>query len=342
MPTLSEDTLLAMSSEETTEENPARVHARCSGRWTPLAVSLGLCTAAAVGICIARSEPLWSGTADRSKGGGSGSGFAIEAVMSLDEADPGGRYIRWKAHPDKCIGVWGHQAGAMVQLWTCNDFNGAAVKRESEFKWILPPAGQPGPIVWAGNTSYCLNAPQGTKVQIWYCDTAPVRHTRWKITADGRIRLAYHTDKCLDIPNGDRSIADGILLQLWDCLEEDTVKEGNVLYDVNPQDCEWSLWSDWSTCSVTCGEGHRYQARRFQKQAANGGRACGGPNTKAQPCTIVQCAADEGSSRSIYDDSNSIAPSSSTGTITITTTTITTVSTTSTTEGCSGIMCVFR
>lgn len=229
----------------------------------------------------------WSSGA-RGEGGGA-AGFAVEATVGLVEKHSS-LYVRWKEHPDKCMDVWGNHAGAQVQMWSCNDFHGAAVEKESDFKWILPPLGEPGPIVWAGNTSFCLNAPEGNQIQIWYCNTAPVQHTRWKITADGRIHLAYLFGKCLDIPNGEKALVDGVKLQLWDCMEGGgNEKEGNVLFDVYAQSCEWSEWSEWSACSVTCGGGERYQARRVQKQAINGGRPCTGPVTRSSPCADEQC-----------------------------------------------------
>merc|ERR1711974_569455 len=69
-------------------------------------------------------------------------------------------------------------------------------------------------------------------------------------------------------------------------------KEGNVLFDVYAQSCGWSAWSEWSACSVTCGGGEMYQARRFQKQAINGGRPCTGPGTRSSSCANETCGGD--------------------------------------------------
>lgn len=141
------------------------------------------------------------------------------------------RFIRWRRHPHLCVDVWGDHAGAMVQLWTCADLEGAGVREEVELKWLLPPVTKPGQIRWAGNSSYCLNTPSDNRLQLWYCNTAPEKHTFWTVTPDGRIHLSYDFSKCLDIPNGEQHAANGIKLQLWDCMNNDPVKSGNVLFE---------------------------------------------------------------------------------------------------------------
>lgn len=259
-----------------------RLPARIAMAATLAAASIGACALAAA----AMQGSVWSGSSGVER---RGAGLAIEDSVSLAQVRTSGRYIRWKSHPDKCVDVWGDHAGAALQLWACNDYHGAAVKREAEFKWILPALNEAGPIVWAGNTSYCVNAPSGQKVQIWYCESAPVKHTRWKITTDGRIHLAYNFGKCLDIPNGEKIIVDGTKLQLFDCMDGNAEKEGNVMFDIYPQNCEWSPWSEWSACSRTSCQ--RYQARRNQKQAVNGGQVCVGPSTQHEDCSQAECRA---------------------------------------------------
>lgn len=195
------------------------------------------------------------------------------------EGEPAGSFIRWKEHPSRCLDVWGDHAGAMVQIWDCDDFKGADVKEAKQFKWLVPEVGEVGMIRWAGDDSLCLNAPGGNKIQLWYCATAPVPHTRWKIDSDGHIRLAHKQSMCLDIPDGHKTQEDGVKLQLWDCMEDAPAKEGNVLFDAYPHDCEWADWSDWSECSVSCDGGTRFRGRKFAKEASNGGKVCEGDAT---------------------------------------------------------------
>ena len=55
-------------------------------------------------------------------------------------------------------------------------------------------------------------------------------------------------------------------------------------------DCQWSLWSSWSSCSVSCGRGQREKSRSTQNLARNGGKDCVGASRNTQSCsTSRQC-----------------------------------------------------
>ncbi|CAF5169996.1 unnamed protein product, partial [Rotaria sp. Silwood1] len=55
------------------------------------------------------------------------------------------------------------------------------------------------------------------------------------------------------------------------------------------KDCQFEPWSNWTSCSVTCG-GDGIQTRSRGKIAAVGnGNDCVGPETESQPCTSPPC-----------------------------------------------------
>ena len=58
-----------------------------------------------------------------------------------------------------------------------------------------------------------------------------------------------------------------------------------------PRDCEVSDWSSWSTCTQSCGTGHRHRAKTVLVPAAHGGKLC--PTTfEAQQCNAHACPVD--------------------------------------------------
>ncbi|XP_053349644.1 SCO-spondin [Clarias gariepinus] len=59
-------------------------------------------------------------------------------------------------------------------------------------------------------------------------------------------------------------------------------------------DCEWSSWSEWSPCSVSCGSGVQSSRRSVMQPRQYGGRECEGPSYRSRLCTRPDCACPEG------------------------------------------------
>ncbi len=54
--------------------------------------------------------------------------------------------------------------------------------------------------------------------------------------------------------------------------------------------CEWSRFSDWGECSVSCGGGIQQRRREVLVQAENGGRRCVGRAEESRICNPHSCA----------------------------------------------------
>lgn len=54
-------------------------------------------------------------------------------------------------------------------------------------------------------------------------------------------------------------------------------------------DCEWSSWSEWSSCSVSCGHGVQSSSRSIVQPRQYGGRECEGPSHRSRVCTGPDC-----------------------------------------------------
>merc|ERR1712062_340302 len=65
-------------------------------------------------------------------------------------------------------------------------------------------------------------------------------------------------------------------------------------------DCDWTSWSDWSSCSKTCGAGVRERSRQVKTTAQNDGSPinlrfgspCSGSARQTESCNIQECPVD--------------------------------------------------
>ena len=55
-------------------------------------------------------------------------------------------------------------------------------------------------------------------------------------------------------------------------------------------DGNWAQWSNWSTCSATCGHGKVYRRRTCDSPApSNGGKPCAGLGHESAECRMTSC-----------------------------------------------------
>mmetsp|Transcript_612 Transcript_612/g.846 ORF Transcript_612/g.846 Transcript_612/m.846 type:complete len:326 (+) Transcript_612:77-1054(+) len=284
------DDLETSGGESLEAEDEAKVFSRTPGRRSLLL--FGGLAAVATLVFAGKSAPA--------RGFG-GVGAELGNVVRLNEGKPS--LIKWQANLDLCLDVWGDKAGAMLQLFHCEDFAGEHVKSESELKWLVPEVGKEGYIQWAANTSLCLDAPEHGEIQLWYCATSPREHIIWKIDETGRIHLVHSENKCLDIKKtsalkqGAINRLDGDKIDLVDCVEATSSHDiPTQHFATGPEDCKWSEWSEWSVCSVSCGGGQRFQSRSHQIPAAMGGKECEGDNFRPSEdsCNTDPCLNADG------------------------------------------------
>ena len=64
-----------------------------------------------------------------------------------------------------------------------------------------------------------------------------------------------------------------------------------ILIDRNLVNCEWSGWSNTTTCSKTCGGGKQFQTRTIVTHEENGGAFCIGESMQEIDCNSEKCPA---------------------------------------------------
>ena len=63
---------------------------------------------------------------------------------------------------------------------------------------------------------------------------------------------------------------------------------------LQPIDCLWSGFSDWSECSSSCGEGVQTRSRKILQPAESGGNECTGKEREERICIMKPCKGKTG------------------------------------------------
>lgn len=206
-------------------------------------------------------------------------------------------YITWSAHPNKCWDVLrpkGLKNGMKLQMWDCAD---------TPDKFMIPQGGF-GPIRLASAPEYCLDAPgRSTMLQFWKCTESPRENVLFSVPTGrtGRIHPANHTDKCVDVPNGDTS--NGRRVIQWSC--NGTSQSADMMFVIHwPVTCKWGSWSAWSDCSSAC------RTTRTRKQYVEHRDARASPgNCDAVVKQVNSCSPKE---CTLPDDDLALAPGNDT------------------------------
>jgi len=127
----------------------------------------------------------------------------------------------------KCVELQGGSSanGTAVQLYDCNGTSGQhwsrllgtppSVAGNNQIIQRIPAV----PIQLTDANGGCLDLPSGnttngTKLQIWACDSNG-QNQAWYMDGAGAIHYGADTTKCIDLPNGQP--IDQTQLQIWDC-----------------------------------------------------------------------------------------------------------------------------
>ena len=58
---------------------------------------------------------------------------------------------------------------------------------------------------------------------------------------------------------------------------------------LDPVNCVWDQWGEWSKCTKTCGMGSNSRNRSIAIEASNGGMDCSGETDMTMSCNEGEC-----------------------------------------------------
>ena len=61
---------------------------------------------------------------------------------------------------------------------------------------------------------------------------------------------------------------------------------------LEPVDCKWGPYGEWTSCSKTCGGGEKSRQRSVFIPASNGGKDCDGKANQIEGCNAEACVVD--------------------------------------------------
>jgi len=126
-------------------------------------------------------------------------------------------------------------------------------------------------------TAPCASADGGSEAEGHVCETSD-----WEAWSPCSATCGQHGNSTRSRTVLKQSLRDGP-----PCAELNQVRECQL--PECPLDCVWLEWSEWGSCSVSCGTGTKFSTRdRFFERF--GGSACVGSDARSEGCLVKQCS----------------------------------------------------
>uniref|UniRef100_UPI0009B3A79C coadhesin-like n=1 Tax=Monopterus albus TaxID=43700 RepID=UPI0009B3A79C len=92
-------------------------------------------------------------------------------------------------------------------------------------------------------------------------------------------------------PHDNQELSVGDTWLQGECKQCTCTPEGDYCQDIDCRvDGGWTLWSVWSDCSGTCGQGTQVRTRAcINPPPRNNGSYCSGPEKETQDCYTTAC-----------------------------------------------------
>lgn len=125
-----------------------------------------------------------------------------------------------------------------------------------------------------------LNTTKACISEVAVCEKKDCELSSWTEWSKCASSLAqkYRTRSVAQHPRNDGQPCIDHLNETAPCLEESDMVS-----------CQFEAWTDWGSCSMTCGGGHKERKRSVVRESSNGGEACSGLTQQTFPCNIDKC-----------------------------------------------------